>query len=117
MSKIKETRLQEYKEYIDKIFLLNNIEFKCTYTESDNNNKNSMLSYIADGHFGIVCYIQSEDKFGGAVLNNKKLSHYEQEGFDDEHNSSEAKIYSFVDKIELFVPVLLFPKKIETYET
>ena len=112
MSKIKEPKLQEYKDYIDKILELNNLESKCMYSESTKKDENSMLSYLIGTKFGIVCHIKDTNKFGGAILKNHILEYHDKEGFSDEFINENVDTYSVVDNIQLFLPVMLYPREL-----
>lgn len=113
MSQKNEEKLQEYKEYIDKILLLNNLQATTEYKEAESPDDNAHIIYKVGSQIGFICHVDHINSFGGAALSRHTAKHLIAKGFEDNEH---LKVWSQVNKIELFVPTLMYPMKIKTYE-
>ena len=109
---IKEKKLVEYKNRIDYILYLNDIEFDCDYEPSEDPNLNSKLCYYCliknRGRAGEVCNQKDTDKFGGIVLKTDFVEYLEKEGFEPYQIEDEG-VWMVADSPEIFVTLLAYP--------
>jgi hypothetical protein len=111
MLKIKEHKLQEYKNYIDEVFHDNSVTFKVIYLPEDNPDKNSFLTYGVGTNIGIVCHVKDKNKLGCSVINNGKVNYLEKEGFSQEF-IEEAPIWIEKPNLDEFITFMAHPKSI-----
>ena len=109
--RIKETKLQEYQNYINDVFHNNSVTFKTLYDYEPDPEKNSFISYQVGKNIGIVCHIKDANKLGCSVINNGKVSYLEREGFSEEF-IEEAPIWIEKANLDDFISFMAHPKNI-----
>jgi hypothetical protein len=112
ITQIKEKKLIDYKNEIDYILYINNIDFECDYNFEPNPELNSTLAYhcLIDkrARGGLVCHNKDSNSFGGAVLKTEKVEYLTKEGFSDEQTDKEP-VWVKATSPKLFVTMMAFP--------
>lgn len=111
MSKIKEEKLQQYKDYVDDIFYYNNIAFTAKYIYEEDDEKNSLMCYTVGHNIGIICHIKDKNKLGCSVIHNGKMNYLEKEGFSPEFIEA-APIWIEKGDLDEFITFMAYPKNI-----